>query len=250
MVGETLLLAVCHWNSPPAPPAPPPLRTRLQYAVQFEHRHAPKLDRMQVIDAFTSNIKMVRTARTCMWVVCGWVVAGGWWVGLSRKGGAKAVLDRAEPTGTFTGRTFAVGTGESGGAAPSQLPGAASREGKGALVHHAPPCPPARPQPPHKVNLTAPAKTIVVSLLRNTAAVSVLERYFELRRYNLKTLTTPPEEEEEGTEGGGKQAKEGAKQAEQQQAEEVKEAGEAAPAEAAVEAVAEGVAAGVAAGSE
>lgn len=44
------------------------------------------------------------------------------------------------------------------------------------------------PQPPHKVNLKAPKKTIVVQLVRNVCAVGVVEGYKELARLNLRKL--------------------------------------------------------------
>lgn len=67
------------------------------------------------------------------------------------------------------------------------------------------PCP---LQPPHKVNLASPDKTILVNLLKNACGVAVVQQYKELAKFNVHMLTHPPEEEEEG--GGGKQAAEGA----------------------------------------
>lgn len=44
------------------------------------------------------------------------------------------------------------------------------------------------PQPPHKVNLNTPQKTIVVQLVRNVCAVGVAEGYRDLLKMNLRKL--------------------------------------------------------------
>lgn len=50
------------------------------------------------------------------------------------------------------------------------------------------------PQPPHKVNLSAPQKTIVVQLVRNACAVGVVDGYKELARLNLRKLADGDDE--------------------------------------------------------
>eukprot|EP00878_Enallax_costatus_P012720 GHUV01013284.1.p1 GENE.GHUV01013284.1~~GHUV01013284.1.p1 ORF type:complete len:251 (+),score=109.78 GHUV01013284.1:275-1027(+) len=59
------------------------------------------------------------------------------------------------------------------------------------------------PQPPHKVNLNAPQKTIVVQLVRNVCAVGVVDGYKDLLRMNLRKLA-------DGDEPAAKQTKAGA----------------------------------------
>lgn len=94
------------------PGAPP-----TQYAVQYDHRAAPPLDRMKVIDLFAEKIKE-----------------------------------------------------------------------------------------PHKVNLSSPQKTILVNLLKNACGVAVVEEYKQLSKFNIRVLTTPPEDEREGQVDDGKAA--------------------------------------------
>ena len=43
-------------------------------------------------------------------------------------------------------------------------------------------------QPPHKVNLTNPTKTIMVNIVKSTCGVSVVDNFRELGRYNLRAL--------------------------------------------------------------
>lgn len=50
------------------------------------------------------------------------------------------------------------------------------------------------PQPPHKVNLNAPQKTIVVQLVRNACAVGIVDGYKELARLNLRKLADAEDE--------------------------------------------------------
>lgn len=62
-----------------------------------------------------------------------------------------------------------------------------------------PPCPApptSHPQKPHKVNLGSPQKTILVNILKGTCGVSVVDRFKELCRYNIRTLVMPEEERE------------------------------------------------------
>lgn len=63
------------------------------------------------------------------------------------------------------------------------------------------------PQPPHKVNLTAPKKVILVTVLKSTCAAAVVEEFKELQKFNIRALTETPEEEE------GEEGKEGAEAA-------------------------------------
>jgi hypothetical protein len=55
-------------------------------------------------------------------------------------------------------------------------------------------------QPPHKVNLSAQRKTIIVNVVKGTCGVAVVEEWRELGKFNIVTLTTPPEEQ--GKAGG------------------------------------------------
>lgn len=56
------------------------------------------------------------------------------------------------------------------------------------------------PQPPYKVNLSNPHRTILVQVVRNAAGVSVPTAFRQLCKYNLRRLT---EEEEEQQQDGG-----------------------------------------------
>lgn len=69
------------------------------------------------------------------------------------------------------------------------------------------------PQPPYKVNLRAPHRTILVNAIRNTAALSVVADYKQLARYNLRRLT-----EEEGEQQEGQQQHQGQQQQQEQAA--------------------------------
>ncbi len=62
-------------------------------------------------------------------------------------------------------------------------------------------CPKFRLQAPHKVNLNNPEKTILVNLLKNACGVAVVEQFRQLSKFNIRVLTTPPEEDKEGEEG-------------------------------------------------
>ncbi len=50
-------------------------------------------------------------------------------------------------------------------------------------------------QPPHRVNLSSPEKTVIVQLLKSSAALSVAPKHRELMRFNLKELSTTDEEQ-------------------------------------------------------
>ncbi|KAL4426982.1 hypothetical protein ABPG77_009543 [Micractinium sp. CCAP 211/92] len=72
---------------------------------------------------------------------------------------------------------------------------------------------------PHKVNLGAPQKTILVSITKATCGVAVVDRFKELFRYNIATLSLPEEEREAQREAQRAQSKEQQKvQAEQKAA--------------------------------
>ncbi len=58
-------------------------------------------------------------------------------------------------------------------------------------------------QPPHKVNLKAPSKTILVQLVRGMCACSVVERFKELSRFNVVKVAEPPEEKAAAEGAGG-----------------------------------------------
>lgn len=51
------------------------------------------------------------------------------------------------------------------------------------------------PTPPYKVSLNNPSRTILVQLVRNVAAISVVTQFKQMAKFNLRRLT---EEEEEG----------------------------------------------------
>jgi tRNA acetyltransferase TAN1 len=52
------------------------------------------------------------------------------------------------------------------------------------------------PTPPYKVSLSNPARTILVQLVRNVAAISVVKQFKQMAKFNLRRLTE--EEEESG----------------------------------------------------
>jgi tRNA acetyltransferase TAN1 len=60
------------------------------------------------------------------------------------------------------------------------------------------------PQPPYKVSLTNPTRTILVQAVRNVAALSVVTSFKQLAKFNLRRLAEG--EEEEGAEGAGGKA--------------------------------------------
>ena len=54
-------------------------------------------------------------------------------------------------------------------------------------------------QPPHVVNLNDPDRTIIVQLIKGCCAMSVVERYKQLAKFNLRELSIPEEQPAEGT---------------------------------------------------
>ncbi|KAL6751892.1 hypothetical protein V8C86DRAFT_2767947 [Haematococcus lacustris] len=58
--------------------------------------------------------------------------------------------------------------------------------------------------PPHKVNLSAPALTVLVQRVRNACGASVLPKYRELHKFNLRKCAEVPEEGEEGDQAAAK----------------------------------------------
>jgi tRNA acetyltransferase TAN1 len=58
------------------------------------------------------------------------------------------------------------------------------------------------PQPPHKVNLGAPAKSVLVNVAKGSVGVAVVDDFKGLARFNLRMLTGE-EDEEEWKSGGG-----------------------------------------------
>ena len=50
--------------------------------------------------------------------------------------------------------------------------------------------------PPHTVCLDAPDLVVMVQVVKSAAALSVVDDYYTLLKYNLRSLTTPPEERE------------------------------------------------------
>jgi hypothetical protein len=99
------------------------------------------------------------------------------------------------------------------------------------------------PQPPYKVHLNAPDQTIIVQLVRNTAALSVVAGFKGLAKLNLRRLTEEEEDEGGDSTGEGGEAATGEAAKEEQVAggsaapapEPAAEAAEAAPATAAAE---------------
>lgn len=53
------------------------------------------------------------------------------------------------------------------------------------------------PQPPHKVNLSAPQKTIVIQALRNTVTAAVVDSYKDLAKFNIRRVGDLEEEEKQ-----------------------------------------------------
>ena len=126
----------------------------LQFAVQYDARAAPALDRMQVIDLFATLVPV--SCRVFAWL---------------EEQQAVMLLPFLGPL-----------------TAPY-------------LPHsHSQPCPTRSPhsllQPPHKVNLDKPQKTILVNVTKATCGVAVVEQFRELCRYNIRTLAIPEEERE------------------------------------------------------
>ena len=148
-----------------------------QFAVQYDHRAAPSLDRMAVINLFANKIKVRWAARRAALLrICAALAAQACW----RRTGA--VAQRA----------------------------LAPRSQSGPPLHRRPSWPPrpaAAQQAPHKVDLGAPQKTILVNLLKSACGVAVVEQYRELQKFNIHMLTMTPEEREAAAEkaGGGKQ---------------------------------------------
>ena len=92
-------------------------------------------------------------------------------------------------------------------------------------------------QPPYKVNLDRPDKTVLVQLLKSSAAVSVVGNYWQLQKFNIRELCMSDEE---------RAAKEAVKEADRQrqQAKAAAKAAASGPAsDAAVAAVGQGQAA-------
>lgn len=51
-------------------------------------------------------------------------------------------------------------------------------------------------QPPHKVDLSNAEKTIMVQLLKTSAALSVVSNYKQLAKFNVRELSTTDEEQQ------------------------------------------------------
>lgn len=149
-----------------------PLQISQQFAVQYEHRAAPQdLDRLDVINAIVDNISTVRRlgVRCCR--------GGG--------GGPPhlAVERRCRRDCTIL-----------------LLPHSArdtQRSGRDVPPAHPFLSPLPAVQPPHKVNLSAPDKTILVNVLKSTCGLSVVDDFKQLLRYNVRLLAEPPEAQED-----------------------------------------------------
>lgn len=83
-------------------------------------------------------------------------------------------------------------------------------------------------QPPHKVNLDNPDKTIIVQLIKSCCAMSVVGQYKQLAKFNLRELS---QKDEEGANSADKDKSRDAKKDQTHQPPEAADA--AAPAEAA-----------------
>ncbi len=96
-------------------------------------------------------------------------------------------------------------------------------------VMHSPPT-----QAPHKVNLNAPQKAILVNIVKSVCGVAVVQRFKELCRYNIRTVAMPEAEREALREEQRQQQKVSPAPAAEAEAAaapaEVKEGGEEAPA--------------------
>ena len=126
--------------------------------MQYDARAAPPLDRMQVIDAFAQRVPVRRPQAGGMPGAC-----------------ARCINQRRHACQSLAYPTLHA----------AHLSAAA----------HTPPCSSARPaQAPHKVNLTAPRKTILVNIVKSTAGVSVVEGFRELLRFNIRSLAMSDEE--------------------------------------------------------
>ena len=49
-------------------------------------------------------------------------------------------------------------------------------------------------QPPYKVDLKKPEKTLIVQLIKSVAAVSVVSNYWQLQKFNIRELCMSDEE--------------------------------------------------------
>ena len=64
-------------------------------------------------------------------------------------------------------------------------------------------------QPPHKVNLTAPAKSIMVNLTKDSCGVAVVSDFKDLGRFNIRELALAGRKEDRVVEKVVEKAKEG-----------------------------------------
>lgn len=68
-------------------------------------------------------------------------------------------------------------------------------------------------QPPHKVDLNNAEKTILVQLLKSSAALSVVSNYKQLAKFNVRELSTTDEEQQKAMKAASAATKEDAEPA-------------------------------------
>lgn len=136
----------------------------LQFAVQYEHRASVKLERMDVINSFVDNIPTVRPLMT---------VPPSPWHSIVLHFGAimHSFLISLYSTRDRTLEETLT---------PAEI-----------LIPTSPLCP---LQPPYKVDLEKPDKTLIVQLIKSCAAVSVVSNYWQLQKYNIRELCMSDEE--------------------------------------------------------
>uniref|UniRef100_A0A061QXB3 tRNA acetyltransferase TAN1 n=1 Tax=Tetraselmis sp. GSL018 TaxID=582737 RepID=A0A061QXB3_9CHLO len=49
-------------------------------------------------------------------------------------------------------------------------------------------------QPPNKVDLTKPDKTVLVQIVKNSCGMSIVDNYHKLKKYNMRSASAPEEE--------------------------------------------------------
>jgi len=159
-----------HASSLPTPHRLPP-PPRLQFAVQYDARAAPPLDRMAVINAFATRIE-VNVGCRCLCIAAD--VAGR----APAAGHAQCLLCCL--------RRCAVVSVCLQARAHAHTPQSLT------LCSPAPPAPsPLHLQKPHSVNLGAPQKTVLVNVLKSTLGVAVVEQFKELCRFNIRRWAGP-----------------------------------------------------------
>lgn len=63
-------------------------------------------------------------------------------------------------------------------------------------------------QPPNKVNLSNPSKSIMINLIKGTCGAAVVEDFRALNKYNIKQIANPESEGKAKEKGAVEEAKE------------------------------------------